>query len=74
MGVTLEVVAQLARGHQEREQDLLRHGVPCPRIPQHCADEVHRVLDKGRRADEVFGFRKLRCLCEGFGFKGLVVR
>ena len=60
--MTLEVVPQLARSHQQREEELLRHGVPCPRIPQHRANEVHRVLDEGRRAGEARVLRRLGCL------------
>ena len=45
--MALEVVSQLARGHQECEQELLWHGVACPCVPQYGADEVHRVLDEG---------------------------
>ena len=40
-------MAQLAGGDEKHEKELLQHGVACPRIAQHRADEVHRVLDEG---------------------------
>jgi hypothetical protein len=47
-GVALQVVVQLPGGDEEREEELLLHGVALARIPQHRADEVHRMLDEAR--------------------------
>ena len=57
--MALEVVPQLARGHQECEQELLRHGVACPCVSQYDADEVYRVLDKGWHTVEARVLRRL---------------
>ena len=42
-------------------EELLRHGVSCPCIPQHRADEIHRMLDEGGCANEACVLRRLGC-------------
>ena len=40
-------------GMELREEELLRHGVTCMRVKQHCADEVNGMLDMGGSVHQV---------------------
>ena len=72
-GVPLEVVSQFSGGNEEREEELLLHGVPFASVAQHSADEVYWMLDEDRLGCGSIGSlgRLVRGLVEGCLWRGL---
>ena len=70
----MEAVAKLAGGDKEHEQELLRHGVACPRVTQYRADKLLRVLDECGSVGGVLHLLRLgdlRSLVTCWGSSGL---
>ena len=58
--MALEVLTQLPRGDEEREEELLLHGITLVSITQHSTDKVYRMLDEGRwRCGSIGSLRRL---------------